>query len=386
MRTHERTTAGSRGSIAVLAARLTEAAVVLAGGDRRSVAAAVRDVADRGLAAAGAAATMALAHSLELLWGRGWLPADVAAVAPKRVRALLLDAIAHESARHAPAALHPLWRAQLADLGIPGREQAEFTDESLDLAVELLAALMVLPQLPRLVQPPGSATTTDPGPGGVDRRVLARVRALLAKAESTAYPDEAEALSAKAQELMARHAFERAVLDADHPHPPTAGARRLWLTGPYQTPRAQLVAAIAQANRCRSVFYAKLGCVAVVGHETDLEIVEVLTASLQLQATQALRHTPTPDRTRAFRHAFLTGYAHRIHTRLTTATTYATSGDTRLVPVLTTRQQAVDLKFATLFPHIRTHRPSISNTTGWTAGHTAATLADLTPPRPRIAG
>ena len=37
-----------------------------------------------------------------------------------------------------------------------------------------------------------------------DEKVLGRVRALLAKAESTTFPEEAEALTAKAQELMAR--------------------------------------------------------------------------------------------------------------------------------------------------------------------------------------
>jgi hypothetical protein len=40
------------------------------------------------------------------------------------------------------------------------------------------------------------------------------VRALLAKAESTTYPEEADALTAKAQELMARHSIDRAMLDA----------------------------------------------------------------------------------------------------------------------------------------------------------------------------
>jgi hypothetical protein len=47
-----------------------------------------------------------------------------------------------------------------------------------------------------------------------DRRMLDRVRALLAKAESTEFPKEAEALSARAQELMARHRIDRALLAA----------------------------------------------------------------------------------------------------------------------------------------------------------------------------
>ena len=47
-----------------------------------------------------------------------------------------------------------------------------------------------------------------------DRRVLDRVRGLLTKAESTEFPAEAEALTAKAQELMARHSIEQAMVEA----------------------------------------------------------------------------------------------------------------------------------------------------------------------------
>ena len=41
------------------------------------------------------------------------------------------------------------------------------------------------------------ASTGPPTPG--DDRVLRRIRGLLAKAESTEFPDEAESLTAKAQ-------------------------------------------------------------------------------------------------------------------------------------------------------------------------------------------
>ncbi|EOD65931.1 DUF2786 domain-containing protein [Amycolatopsis vancoresmycina] len=47
--------------------------------------------------------------------------------------------------------------------------------------------------------------------GPVDGDVL---RALLAKAESSSFPEEAEALSAKAQELMTRHALDRVLVTA----------------------------------------------------------------------------------------------------------------------------------------------------------------------------
>lgn len=59
-----------------------------------------------------------------------------------------------------------------------------------------------------------------------DDRVLARVRALLAKAESTEFPDEAEALLAKAQALISRHAIDRAAVAGETRPGGGAAARR----------------------------------------------------------------------------------------------------------------------------------------------------------------
>ena len=44
-------------------------------------------------------------------------------------------------------------------------------------------------------------------------RLLHTIRALLAKAESTDYPDEAAALTAKAQELISAHAIDLALIE-----------------------------------------------------------------------------------------------------------------------------------------------------------------------------
>ena len=45
--------------------------------------------------------------------------------------------------------------------------------------------------------------------------MLSRIRALLAKAEATEYAEEAEALSARAQELMAKYSIDQALLAAE---------------------------------------------------------------------------------------------------------------------------------------------------------------------------
>ncbi|SES46759.1 Protein of unknown function [Actinokineospora terrae] len=369
MRTPDRE---ARGSVALLAARLTEAAALGPGAalDR------IQQVAAQGGELATAASVASLSRALELLWQRGWLPGEAVAAVPKPLTALVTAAIGHECRRYPTARLHPVWRAQLASLDTAPVELAEPLVPGLRRIVELVAVLMSLPQLPRLVPGPCEAEVRTSA-AGVDPRVMAKVRGLLTKAESTPFAAEAEALSAKAQELMSRYAFEQAVITADHPQQATA--RRLWLSGPYQAPKAQLVEAVAGANRCRSVFYPRLGCVGLVGHETDLEITELLATSLATQSTRAL--ACAPGRTRAYRQAFLVAYAHRVHQRLVDAAAQVRPHSTALVPVLASREAAVDAKFAALFPGIRTRRTTATNPSGWTAGLAAADLADLHPHR-----
>ena len=89
----------------------------------------------------------------------------------------------------------------------------------------------------------------------MERDVLDKIRSLLAKAESTEFEPEAEAFTAKAQELMARYRIDRAVLAAG-----TAGdrkepaARRVAVHDPYASAKATLLSQVADANGCRAVW------------------------------------------------------------------------------------------------------------------------------------
>src|SRR3954470_13978333 len=86
---------------------------------------------------------------------------------------------------------------------------------------------------------------------GVSKQVLDRVRGLLAKAEATSFPAEAEAFTAKAQELMARHAIDRIVVDAGGSQSPHA--RRIVLVAPYAKAKFHLLAQVGAANRCKVI-------------------------------------------------------------------------------------------------------------------------------------
>ncbi|MGB8997292.1 MAG: DUF2786 domain-containing protein [Pseudonocardiaceae bacterium] len=353
-----------------------------------------------------AAVHCAVVPLITAAWQRGWTPEDLHQTARRRLNAegvgYLVDAIAEESQRYATATVAPRWREDLGQMGAVlwwepeqtgghllqwTRRHARSLADALSTVIEVLATLLALPVLPRIIPPPGSATVTAGPRRGVDQKMLARVRALLAKAESTTFPDEAEALSAKAQELMSRYSLERIVIDdAASADPYPAAARRLWLENPYVAAKALLVGAVAEANRCRTVLSEKLGFTTVLGDEVDLEIVELLSTSLLVQATRAMVSAGSQtsragrSRTRSYRQSFLLAYATRIGERLSTARdegTAAVADSARLLPVLAARERVVEELFESMFPQSVSRSYSVGNAAGWHAGRAAADLAIL---------
>jgi hypothetical protein len=218
----------------------------------------------------------------------------------------------------------------------------------------------------------------------VEPKVLSRVRALLAKAESTTFPEEADALMAKAQELMGRHAIDRAmVAGRDHGKPSSS---RILVEDPYATAKSLLLAAVGHATRCKAVWSKTSRVMTVFGYADDLAAVELLYTSLLLQATSAMsaaaRGGDPRTRSRAFRHAFLVAYAHRIGRRLAEVTASTIEDADRehggsLLPVLARRDAEIDAAVAEAFPRLSRARTSASDASGWAAGVTAADRAAL---------
>ncbi|MEU9573294.1 DUF2786 domain-containing protein [Streptomyces massasporeus] len=321
-------------------------------------------------------------------WRRGWQPADVVRIVRRElddVHVLLVAALIRAQAPgDGPRGRR--WNAQLAELpaDVPPR-----TDRfSYATAVlELYRLLLRLPSLEALEEAPGEART--------ESRMLTRIRALLAKAEATGFPEEAEALSAKAQELMARHSVDEVLLAARAPSADTPGACRIGVEPPYEQAKAVLLDAVAGANHCRAVWNEPLGFSTVVGFETDLEAVELLYTSLLVQATTAMtkaeaavgappaRAQPRArgraggrKRTKTFRQSFLAAYAHRIGTRLATAAETQVTDD--LLPVLASREVAVTGRLDRMFPETTTSRlRGVRDAAGWTEGVQAADRAQV---------
>jgi Protein of unknown function (DUF2786) len=312
------------------------------------------------------AADTAMADAVRAAWEAGWMPSDLHEIARRRIGPSAVEyldaAIILESKRYAVATLHPRWRADLAVIstGIEPNTQTPQMERwavshavhrcaALAVVLEVLALLGTLPVLEPLLPLPGACSHNTVAADDVDEKALARVRALLAKAEATEFPEEAEALSAKAQELMSRYSLHQTVADHDYGRVRDAAAQRIWIDSPYAGAKALLVQAVAEPNRCRTVWTEDLGFVTVVGSETDLNLVELLTTSLLVQANRAMPAGGRPagrgpTRTRSFRQSFLLAYATRIGERLdtTNATVTAEVADSRLLPVLAARSRAAD--------------------------------------------
>ncbi|MFD0517608.1 DUF2786 domain-containing protein [Paractinoplanes durhamensis] len=206
------------------------------------------------------------------------------------------------------------------------------------------------------------------------------MRALLAKAEGTDFPAEAEAFSAKAQELIAKHSIE-SVLTATPDAAPLA--RRLGVDHPYESEKATLLDAVARANHCHTVWSPELAFSTVFGFDADIDAVEMLYTSLLVQANRAMaRDEPAKGKARvkAFRRSFLVAYAHRIGERLEQATRHeiARHHTTDLLPVLHSRDLQVQEAVTRAFPRtVRARGSRVDSLEGWESGRAAADEAEL---------
>ncbi|MFG2651586.1 DUF2786 domain-containing protein [Streptomyces sp. NPDC048436] len=345
-------------------------------------------------------------------WERGWQPADVIRMITKTHQPhqthqatqrhhshqshqtqhlhLAADLITAETRRYGDT-LPPRWRAQLDELAPKGGRPHTPTDRfsQATTALSLYRLLLRLPAIEPVGPAPGTPLHAPPPPGHDEPRILTRIRALLAKAEATGFPEEAEALTAKAQELMARHTIDEALLASRTHAKDRPGACRIGVDAPYETAKAILLDAVASANRCRAVWNEAYGFSTVVGFEPDLEVVELLHTSLLVQGTAAMTKAEAGlraggrKRTKTFRQAFLLAYANRLGTRLASAARDVTAESPEageLLPVLAARDVAVTSHAERMFPETTTTRVrGAVDQDGWNHGTTAADRAHMTP-------
>lgn len=370
---------------------------------------------------------------LRSMYEHHWWPVDVQHVLRRATNARIMRLLAELAGVEARAATAgeraPVeWLDQLRTLGVSLRAPASWAghcalarwrnDEGLGLEVgyrDALVLIGVMLDLPRMLpvgpRPSEWDRATDParfassGPqpstSHVDAKVLATIRALLAKAERTEFPAEAEAFTAKAQDLMARHAIDAAVIAAAMDGGDDAAVlrgqvrpRRVHLEDPYAPEKVDLLATVGGANDVRVVFDPSTAIATLVGFPLDLDLVELLFTSLLVQATRGIADASRAggrSRSPAFRRAFLIAYAHRIGERLQeahqrAADDAAATYGSALVPILARRADAVEERSRELFPRTKPMPAKRLDAQGWHAGRTAADLASLDPGRTRLPG
>jgi Protein of unknown function (DUF2786) len=228
--------------------------------------------------------------------------------------------------------------------------------------------------------------------------LLDKIRKLLAKAERTDNPNEAEAFSAKAAQLIAEHRLDpghvRAALEDGR-----LDLRRIVLgRGAYVRGRLALLDAVARNNDCEVVFETgPRGTTAIVaGYEADLDVTEVLYTSLHVQASSQMAavRARTPAATQRWRRSFLFGFATRVAELLEAVRVRAaepTSASSHRAPIahdlpdVLARTARVRAFAAGAFGRVGTARAAApAQRSGWRDGHRAAASADIG--RSRMAG
>jgi hypothetical protein len=343
---------------------------------------------------------------VDALWRTGWQPAELARHVRRSTTApaakLVLHTIAADHTDRELETLDPRWIAQLDQLDLPREgsrngwlrpwtrsQRIEWTG-AIVIVIDLLQCLASTAPIPVTIPPPGHADNsridlTTP----VDDPVLQRVRALLAQAESTNFEAEAETFTAKAQELMTRHAIDEALLDARRRHHDAPITLRIPIDDPYADAKSTLAHAVAEQSRCRSVFDPRHSMSSIVGLARDVAVAEMLFTSLLVQASSAMRAASADapagahSRSRGFRSAFWVAYAVRVGQRLGEINEHlVTEADIEsggaLLPVLARRSAEIDRAVDEMFGALKFSRHSGSyDRAGWASGTAAANAAHL---------
>jgi hypothetical protein len=221
-------------------------------------------------------------------------------------------------------------------------------------------------------------------------RLLDRVRKLLAKAEAEGVTvAEAQALTAKAAELMAKYGIDRALLAATRPETDRPGDRIVEIYNPWGRVQAHLLCGLAAALRCQCILLpAGDGQrVHVFGYASDIERADVLYTSVLIQMWHGLVAAEVPagaDSVRAWRRSWLLGFTTAVIAKVRAAEQRAEQAasavpdgeSSRAALVLADRSLVIRQNVAHAYPRTRTARVTYTGT-GYGAGYDQGKRADI---------
>lgn len=241
-----------------------------------------------------------------------------------------------------------------------------------------------------------------------DRTWMDKIRALLAKAEASKFEPEQEALTRKAEALIAKYGIDRAMLYATGRLDEKVVNRKLVLSDPYSRQKAQLLVEIADPLRVVVILNTDMSRgisgfqVHMFGFESDVRRVELLLNSLLVQsalglatARPAFGPALTGSQLAAFRRDWLAGFGVRVRGRLQAAerraardqdatapesTEQASAGGMSAALVLARRSSLVEQAIAEAYPPERLQQASqreVLSIEAFRSGLVAAASADL---------
>jgi hypothetical protein len=222
-------------------------------------------------------------------------------------------------------------------------------------------------------------------------KLLDRVRKLLAKAEDESVtPPEAQALTAKAAELMAKYGIDRALLAAARPETDAPASQLVDIDNPWGRVKAHLLCGLGSALRCQCIMLtSQAGLkIHVFGYASDIERTDLLYTSVLIQMWHGLAGARVPEWSRsprAWRRSWLLGFAAAVIGRVRTAEAAAEAQAGRDAPagegsraalVLADRSLVIRRNVAAEYPVTRTARMTYSGT-GYGAGYAKGQQADI---------
>ncbi|MFD7738035.1 DUF2786 domain-containing protein [Kitasatospora sp. NPDC059800] len=223
--------------------------------------------------------------------------------------------------------------------------------------------------------------------------MLARVRAILAKAEDpAASPEESEVYFAKAAALMAKYGIEETMLAVAKAVPEKPTSRLIKIEGTYAKDRQQLLSFIASALGASTVLLKVedeptskvVNAVDIFAFESDLNRVELLYTSLLLQALNGMKHVrPLPGESpTSYRKTWLSGFSSAVYHRLKQAenaarSDYEVSTGSSTELVLADRKSRVVAERDRKYKKLRKTPKRKLTGSGWGAGKAAGKQADL---------
>jgi hypothetical protein len=216
-----------------------------------------------------------------------------------------------------------------------------------------------------------------------EHAALRKAQALLAKAADPATtPAEAEALDAKATEIMTKYGIDRAVAEARSAQKITVINRMILIDGPYAKQKWYLLDIVARHFDCKTIrvrtrngFDRRTASIRIFGYERDLDLTSVLYTSLLHQVVHQMLQASASSR--SARISFFAGFSQAVFQRLKEIREKAASGS-GVQLVLYDRSKAVEQALRDMYSKTTLdHRSTISDPISFKNGQKAGEKANL---------